>query len=252
VSVQHRAGRDGTTTVTLPPAVVAAVRRVLPAASRERGGDPWFGAVLLDGRRVVTVDRYRFAVADVDTLLPRMLLPAAPLARLLNAAPDDELELTVLPSDAAAGSTDGTAATLVGRPHARYPDLDALLGLLRTQATIQVDSQALRRALRPFARILVPRRRPPSPVILVPDPSQLTLQGPPVEPATIQATCSGQDPVGVNPRYLLHLLAGLLGRTEETVCLQVGGWPRPLWATVHGCMHALLPYKLVEPAEEAS
>lgn len=242
-------GSTSATAITLPPAATTAVTRVLPAASPEPDKLPWLGAVLLDRNRVVAVDRYRFAVAEVDVDLPRLLLPAGPLGQAIQAAAERSVELCVVHASATAAAADGSRCGLVALPTDRYPPIDQVLSGLRSETSIEVETDALRAALPSFVRALAPPRRIAQPLVLQPSPDGVTLLAEPLQPETLPARCSGDEPVAVNPRYLRDLLAGV---TSATVCLHVGGGLRPLWTRDNGWLHVLWPCQLPSTAKAAA
>lgn len=228
----------------LTTATVAAVRRVLPFASTD-DSRPVLTAAAIGGRHAVATDSYRLAVADLGPdldALPAVLIPAAPLGRILRA--DQGWSVTHHPGKAAPARLALTRDRITWRTRlleGRWPDWPSLLPADPSAGgSVTFDRVPAMRALRRLASVA-----PGIPVALTSDTAELRLA---VDQAdgdrgveTIPATGQLGEAVAFNPRYLIDALASL---TQPTATLANPGGHRPITIAEPGYRHLLMPVRL--------
>lgn len=239
--------RQLTIATPLAAATVAAVRRVLPFAATHLESRAVLTVAAIHDRQAVATDSYRLAVADLapDTgALPPMLIPAAPLARVLRGA-DDGWAVTHHPGGAAPDRLELTRDQLTWRTRlleGKFPVWTTLLPAdPAADGIVTVDRAAAVRALRRLTAVAGYG----VPVTLTAHGGELRIvlnRGDDGDGAeTLPCTGGLAEPVAFNPRYLTAALASL---AEPTATLANPGDNRPALFTEPGYRHLLMPVRL--------
>lgn len=240
--------RQLTIATPLVAATIAAVRRVLPFAATTQESRAVLTVAAIHDRQAVATDSYRLAVADLtpDTAaLPPMLIPAAPLARVLRGG-DDGWTATHHPGAAAPDRLELTRDRIAWRTRlleGKFPDWTTLLPAdPAAGGTVTVDRAAAVRALRRLTAVAGYG----IPVTLTTHRDgelRIVLNRGDDGDGTETLPCTGglAEPVAFNPRYLTAALASL---TQPAATLANPGDNRPALFTEPGYRHLLMPVRL--------